>query len=155
MTTATTNPITLAAITADDYQDWSVLYHGYADFYQQPMNDTILQQTWQFLNNKNLHGAIARDTHRAIGIAHWEYILRPLLGMSLCYLHDLYITDDKRCQGAGSQLLRYVGKQAQQNNCSQMRWLTKEDNHTARSLYDKVATATTEWVVYQQTIRHD
>ncbi len=37
-----------------DKEQWRLLYHGYADFYQMPMNEEILESVWSWINdNKN------------------------------------------------------------------------------------------------------
>ena len=42
-----------------DKEQWRLLYHGYADFYQMPMNEEILESVWSWINdNKNKFYAI-------------------------------------------------------------------------------------------------
>ena len=150
---ATAHPIRL--LRADDYDNWCALYRGYAEFYRQPMTDTILQQVWQWLTDGKLHGAIAETAAGApAGLAHWEFILRPLRGAPLAYLHDLFVAQAQRGNGYGGQLLAFTGAQAAQRGCQNLRWLTKADNTIARLLYDKKADAAAEWVLYQQTINN-
>ena len=146
------NSRTIAPLAADDYSDWSSLYRGYAAFYRQPMTDAVLTRVWQWVAEGRLHGAIARNAGTAIGIVHWEYILRPLRGATLVYLHDLYVHEHWRGRGGGGALLAHVGRQAKAHGCEAVRWLTKADNTRARRLYDKTATAAADWVLYQQTL---
>lgn len=138
-------------ISADDFEDWCGLYRGYAEFYHQPMNERILQTVWQWLQDGRLHGVIARRADRPAGFAHWELILRPLRGVPLCYLHDLFVYREQRGHGCGRQLLAQAGAAAQAAGCHDMRWLTQKHNHTARHLYDKTARPAGDWVLYQQT----
>ena len=145
-------PITLHAITAADHEDWCALYEGYAKFYRQPMTPAILAQAWQWLQEGRLHGALARCGGQAAGLAHWEFILRPLRGVPLAYLHDLYVHSNRRGAGAGRALLLHFRAQAQARGCTTARWLTKGDNLIARALYDQHAQAADEWVMYQQTL---
>lgn len=150
----TQRALTLHPIAADDHDDWCALYRGYAEFYQQPMCDATLKQVWQWLGEGRLHGVIARaaDTNDAVGLAHWEFLLRPLHGVPLAYLHDLFVHPHLRGGGAGGELLAHFSAQARAHGCRTARWLTKTDNATARRLYDKRADAAEEWVLYQQAI---
>lgn len=146
-------PFRLHAPAAADYDEWCALYRGYAEFYRQPMDSAILQQAWQWIGSGQLHAAIARDSGgAAIGLAHWEFILRPLRGAPLAYLHDLFVSAGARNGGCGGALLAHVGAAAKQQGCQHVRWLTKADNATARRLYDKKAAAATDWVMYQQAL---
>ena len=149
----TRRTITLHPLTADAHDEWRDLYRGYAEFYHQPMNDTILAQTWQWLEEGRLHGVIARTAdNTAAGLAHWEFILRPLRGTPLAYLHDLYVHTHLRGGGCGGALLAHFTEQARAHGCQTARWLTKADNSIARLLYDKRADAAHEWVMYQQAL---
>ena len=44
-----------------------------------------------------------------------------------------------RGSGAGRALIAAVESEARKAGASRLHWLTKEDNHSARALYDKMA----------------
>ena len=44
-----------------------------------------------------------------------------------------------RRQGCGAKLIEAVATVARERGCHQLYWTTKEDNVTARSLYDRIA----------------
>ena len=46
---------------------------------------------------------------------------------------------DVRGGGAGRALIAAVERAAREKGASRIHWLTKEDNHSARALYDTVA----------------
>lgn len=46
---------------------------------------------------------------------------------------------DARGGGAGRALITAVEQAARAKGASRIHWLTQEDNHSARALYDKVA----------------
>jgi GNAT superfamily N-acetyltransferase len=56
-----------------------------------------------------------------------------------CYLQDLFVVPDLRGSGAGRALIAAVEEEARKRGASRLHWLTKEDNHSARALYDQVA----------------
>jgi GNAT superfamily N-acetyltransferase len=56
-----------------------------------------------------------------------------------CYLQDLFVAADARGKGVGAELIKHVEKIARAAGASRIYWLTKEDNVSARALYDKLA----------------
>jgi ribosomal protein S18 acetylase RimI-like enzyme len=56
-----------------------------------------------------------------------------------CYLEDLFVSPDARGLGVGRALIEAVYARADELGATRVYWLTKEDNSTARALYDKVA----------------
>ena len=57
----------------------------------------------------------------------------------VCYLQDLFVDATVRRHGCGRELIEAVAAVAVQRGCHRLYWTTKEDNATARSLYDRVA----------------
>ena len=41
-------------LNISDKVEWSQLYHGYADFYEMPMNDEILDSVWSWIFDKEI-----------------------------------------------------------------------------------------------------
>jgi ribosomal protein S18 acetylase RimI-like enzyme len=57
----------------------------------------------------------------------------------VCYLQDLFVDVMVRRQGCGAKLIEAVAAIARERGCERLYWTTKEDNATARSLYDRIA----------------
>jgi GNAT superfamily N-acetyltransferase len=57
-----------------------------------------------------------------------------------CYLEDLFVGREARHHGTGRALIEAVYKEADKRGATRTYWATKEDNRTARRLYDRVAT---------------
>jgi GNAT superfamily N-acetyltransferase len=57
----------------------------------------------------------------------------------VCYLQDLFVDANARRHGCGAKLIEAVAAVARQRGCARLYWTTKEDNATARSLYDRIA----------------
>jgi len=57
----------------------------------------------------------------------------------VCYLQDLFVDASVRGAGAGRALIERVGQVARERDCLRLYWTTKEDNATARRLYDRLA----------------
>lgn len=80
-------------------------------------------------------------------LAHYRTFIRPLSASIGCYLEDLFVDPRARGRGLATRLLRHLSGLAADQGWSIVRWITAEDNHPARALYDRVA-ARTRWVTY-------
>lgn len=142
--------MTVRPVRPDDATDWRVLYRGYADFYQVPMNDRILDTTWSWLLDPDhpLEGLIALRDGQVVGLAHYRAQPKPLLGEDAGFLDDLFVQPEHRGAGAARLLIDSVAAVARERGWSTVRWITAEDNDRARRLYDRLARAT-HWVTYE------
>lgn len=59
-----------------------------------------------------------------------------LTGDKICYLSDLYVYPEMRSKGLGRALMNQVIRFTQQENISNVRWLTQDNNYLGRKLYD-------------------
>lgn len=108
--------IALTALAAKDHDDWLALWRGYLEFYGGALADAVTHATFERLvAGDGMHGAIARD---------------------------LFVAPDARGGGVGRALIAHVRDWAVGEGCAKVYWLTREDNATARALYDRVAAAT-------------
>ena len=57
----------------------------------------------------------------------------------VCYLQDLFVDPAARRGGVGRGLIEAVAAAARYRGCNRLYWTTKEDNATARSLYNRIA----------------
>ena len=87
----------------------------------------------------------ARD--RMGGIAHFRPFARPLAASTGCYLDDLFVDPQARGSGAVDALLTELRRVALARGWSVVRWITADDNHRARSVYDRYAERTM-WITY-------
>ena len=131
-------------IQLKDKERWEKLYKGYADFYKVEMNNQILQNVWNWLNDKNheLKGIGYEIDGKIVGLAHYRKLLSPLKGKYIGYLDDIFVDSKYRGQKIGEKLLNKIKEISKANDWNLVRWQTDEDNFTAKKLYDKVATKT-------------
>ena len=81
-------------LTKTDREDWQSLYCGYADFYQMPMNEDILNSVWLWIFDANIKFyAIGVKTSKGklIGFMHYREMPSPLRGSLVGFLDDLYV----------------------------------------------------------------
>ena len=146
--------ISVSRLEAVDRADWEVLYHGYAEFYQVPMNDQILDTVWGWIHDEGnpFFGLVAKDENgKALGLMHCRQMASPLRGALVGFLDDLFVSPDARGQGVVEKLYVALHELGKQQGWPFIRWITAEDNYRGRAVYDKLSTKT-QWVTYQMAM---
>ncbi|MDP5007712.1 MAG: GNAT family N-acetyltransferase [Glaciimonas sp.] len=147
--------IQIKAITAADHQAWLPLWQAYQTFYEQPeIPASINAVTWQRLLDpaEAMFAALAFDDDKAIGLVQWLYHRTTWSIQDRCYLGDLFVAPSLRGHGVGRQLIEHVYTVAEVAGCSLVYWQTRDTNHTARQLYNRVANDS-GFVVYKKPLK--
>jgi GNAT superfamily N-acetyltransferase len=125
----------------DERSAWEPLWQGYLTFYQSRVSPETTEVLWQRLHDPGepmfALGAYVGD--RLIGIAQYLFHRSCWTIGDYCYLQDLFVVPEARGLGAGRSLIEAVERAARAHGASRVHWLTRDDNHTARALYDKLA----------------
>jgi GNAT superfamily N-acetyltransferase len=133
--------VVVRPVSAGERAAWAPLWQGYQDFYQVALPEATTDVTWARLHDPaepmGVLGAYLGGT--LVGIAHYIFHRSCWTVGDYCYLQDLFVAESARGHGAGRALIEAVEKQARAAAASRIHWLTKEDNATARALYDRVA----------------
>jgi ribosomal protein S18 acetylase RimI-like enzyme len=130
---------------------WERLYRGYADFYQVPMDEVILQTVWDWIFDldKAFWCLLARDAGGdPVGLMHYRAMPSPLRGTEVGFLDDLYVDPAVRGEGVVDRLFEELAAEGRRRHWPVIRWITRDNNYRARSVYDRVATRT-DWVTYE------
>ena len=137
-------------IKLSDKEEWEDLYRGYANFYKVEMNDEILKTVWSWLHDKNhdMKGMVYEHKNKVAGLAHYRRMLRPLSGKYVGFLDDIYVDPKYRGKKIGEKLILELQEISKKNNWGLVRWITRNDNMRAKSLYDKIAKKT-NWDLYE------
>jgi len=137
-------------IQLKDKVQWEKLYKGYADFYKVEMNDKILQTIWSWLHDKShdVEGLVYEVEDKIIGLAHYRRMPSPLRGQYIGFLDDLFVDPKYRGQKIGEKLINQMKEISISRGWNLVRWITRNDNKKAKSLYDRVSEKTT-WDVYE------
>lgn len=124
-----------------DFENWLRLWRSYQDFYAIDISLETSLLTWARLLDpiQPVNAALAIADHNPVGFAHWIFHPSCWTVGEYCYFQDLFVIPEHRGSGVGRALLDHVREAARLNGCSRVYWLTSQDNHVARSLYDKVA----------------
>ena len=131
--------IAIAPLQPADRADWEALARGYKAFYETEHPDARYDETWRsLLAAENVHGLAARLDGRIVGIAHYLFHAQTW-SADVCYLQDLFTAEDARGRGVATALIEAVADAARAKGAFKYYWMTKEDNRTARALYDRIA----------------
>jgi len=137
-------------IKLEDKKDWEKLYRGYADFYKVEMNDEILATVWKWLFDQKheVSGLVYEEKSKVVALAHYRKMPSPLRGKYIGFLDDLFVDPEHRGKKIAKKILSELKDISEKNECRLIRWITKNDNERAKSLYDKVSEKTT-WDTYE------
>ena len=86
-----------------------------------------------------MHGHVAERGGELLGLTHYLFHRSTTAIEPLCYLQDLFTSENARGKGVGRALIEGVYRQAKLAGSPRVYWQTHETNLTARTLYDKVA----------------
>ncbi len=137
-------------IQIKDKDEWRELYQGYANFYKVEISKIILDTVWNWLLDQNheLSGLVYEINNKLVAIAHYRRMPSPLRGKDIGFLDDLYVHPDFRGRKIGEEIINKLNHISQEKGWGLLRWITRNDNHNAKSLYDRVAKKST-WDVYE------
>ncbi len=124
-----------------DKPSWLEIFNTYLKFYDAYPNDMDTELLWHRLTSSypQIQGLVAESNGTVSGIAHFHYQLSTWSDTFYCYLEDIYVTEGERGNGVATALIAKVEELAIKQGCSELYWITKESNTTARKLYDKIA----------------
>ena len=137
-------------IQIKDKNEWRELYQGYANFYKVEISKITLDTVWNWLLDQNheLSGLVYEINNKLVAIAHYRRMPSPLRGKDIGFLDDLYVHPDFRGRKIGEEIINKLNHISQEKGWGLIRWITRNDNHNAKSLYDRVANKST-WDVYE------
>ncbi|MFF3864992.1 GNAT family N-acetyltransferase [Micromonospora sp. NPDC001898] len=131
--------ISVTTLQSDDRPVWEQLFCDYHTFYGRTWPAERYDHSWQeFRRGDRVHALGARLDGRLVGIAHF-LVHASTTSPDVCYLQDLFTAVDVRGKGVARALIGATQAWARQQGCDRLYWNTKQDNHTARRLYDQVA----------------
>ena len=142
--------ITIKTPDESNREAWESLYRGYATYYDMLMTDSTLGTVWCWIQSgKSLQGRIAVDeTGQAVGLMHFRAMPSPLRGSEVGFLDDLFVNPAHRGSGVVTVMLSALKEEASAQGWPFVRWITRENNYRARTVYDRAAQQT-NWVTYQ------
>ena len=133
-----------------DKEEWKKLYQGYADFYKVEITEETLNTVWNWLHDlkHELNGLVYEIDNHIVAIAHYRQMPSPLRGKNIGFLDDLFVHPDFRGRKIAEDIINKLNDISKEQGWGLIRWITRNDNHSAKSLYDRIAKKST-WDVYE------
>ena len=137
-------------IEIKDKEEWKKLYQGYADFYKVEITEEIINTVWHWLHDlkHELNGLVYEIDNHIVAIAHYRQMPSPLRGKNIGFLDDLFVHPDFRGRKIGEDIINKLNEISKERGWGLIRWITRNNNHSAKSLYDRIAKKST-WDVYE------
>ncbi len=136
-----TNALTIRPLRPEDRDQWAEMWRDYLAFYETKVPDSTFQSTFARLlgDDPNDFSCIVADLDgQLLGLTHYLFHRHAWKEESVCYLQDLYARPEARGTGVGRALIEAVYEEADRQKAPSVYWLTQENNHTARKLYDRI-----------------
>lgn len=128
-----------------DHLEWRRLWTAYLTFYKATVSEEVYETTWRRLFSEGEFepkGFVATIEKKPVGLVHYLYHRSCWSLTNNCYLQDLFADPDVRGTGVGAALIKAVQAEALKIGVTNVYWMTRETNATARRLYDRVARRT-------------
>ncbi|WP_299661029.1 GNAT family N-acetyltransferase [uncultured Ruegeria sp.] len=125
----------------DDRDQWAEMWRDYLTFYESEVPDAIYESTFaRLLGNdpQDFSCFVAEIDGQLVGLTHYLFHRHAWKVERVCYLQDLYARPNARGTGVGRALIQAVYDEADRQEAPSVYWLTQDNNHTARKLYDRI-----------------
>ncbi|UAB90120.1 GNAT family N-acetyltransferase [Ruegeria sp. SCSIO 43209] len=135
------NALTIRPLRPEDRDQWAEMWRDYLAFYETEVPDSTFQSTFARLlgDDPNDFSCFVADLDgQLLGLTHYLFHRHAWKEESVCYLQDLYARPEARGTGVGRALIEAVYEEADRQKAPSVYWLTQENNHTARKLYDRI-----------------
>ena len=126
--------ITIREIKADDFTGLISLFTEFATFEKTPekMTNTVDRMT---VEQEFFNGFVAlNDSEEIVGYVTHFFAYYTWIGKSL-YMDDLYVKEEFRGHGIGTELINKVIEYAKTTNCQKVKWQVSEWNKPAIDFY--------------------
>jgi len=146
--------VTVVPLAPGHRAAWERLYAGYAAFYGVEQTEAMRARVWGWLMDPEheVKGLVALDkAGEPVGLAHYRPFARPLRAAHGGFLDDLFVDPRLRGRGVADALIEAVAAIGRERGWTVIRWITADDNHRGRGVYDRLATRTM-WITYEKAL---
>lgn len=142
--------VVIREANSGDESQWRELFLAYGVFYETTFTEDITRGVWAWILDAThpLTCWVADSGGAVLGFAHVREQPDTFRAGPSWFLDDLFTTPAARGLGVGRALINHATEFAANHGGGELRWITAEDNHVARGLYDTLSTKTS-WVMYE------
>ncbi len=144
--------ISVRPIEARDESAWRDLWAQYGAFYKADFTEPQTATVWRWLLDQehSTNGWVAELDGRVVGFALMRSHSDTFTGGPAWFLDDLFTDPSARGHGVATALITALRSHADANGGGTISWITGDDNSTAQSVYNKLATRR-PWVTYEMS----
>jgi GNAT superfamily N-acetyltransferase len=103
-----------------------------------------------FGSRKTAEVIIAELHKMPVGFALFFHNFSTFLGKPGLYIEDLFVNDDQRGKGIGTELLSFLARLAIERDCGRLEWWVLDWNESAIGFYKRLgAVAMDAWTVFR------
>jgi GNAT superfamily N-acetyltransferase len=152
-----TDEMIIREVATTDFDQWLPLWEGYNAFYKRVGPDAVPAEvtrlTWArfFDAYEPMHALVAERGGELLGLVHYLFHRHSAMSGPICYLQDLFTSEQARGRGVGRALINGVYDRAKTAGSTRVYWQTHETNIVAHKLYDKVAERS-GFIIYRKNI---
>lgn len=141
---------TVRPIASQDESAWRELFLAYGVFYETTFTEPQISAVWGWLMDPDhpTKAWVAEIDGTVVGFGHMRTHWDTFSGGRAWFLDDLFTSPAARGYGVGTAIINALRAHADANGGGTISWITAEDNITAQSVYNKLATRKT-WVTYE------
>lgn len=148
------SPITIRPAAAADYPAWRPLWDGYCAHFNTTLPLEVTEATFARALDRNmpLYCFLAEQDGKAVGMMVIVLHLGTWTPDPVCYLEDLYVSEDARRRGVARAMLEFLIAAAHEQKWGRLYWQARQESVEARALYDHVA-RNTGWLRYEVDLK--
>ena len=93
---------------------------------------------------------IAELDGKVVGYLIYHYNFSTFVGRAGLYIEEIYIREEYRGMGLGTEIFKVIAKIARENKCKRVDWACLEWNKSAQRFYESIgAQALDGWMIYR------
>lgn len=99
------------------------------------------------------HSIVAEENDKIIGMVVYYFLPYTAQNRPSIYLKELFVDENNRGRKIGEQLMESLRKEAELNNCSQIKWTVAPWNSSGQRFYERLgASENKDWLNYEWNI---
>lgn len=144
------------AVEADSEKVWVLMkdlavFEKYIDAFA--ITPEIVKESGFRKNPPDFHCIVAEDNNNIVGMLVYYFLPYTVQNRPAIYMKELYVDEKYRGKKIGEQLMAALKKEAELNNCGQIKWTVAPWNKAGMKFYERLgAKENTEWVNYEWNI---
>ena len=93
---------------------------------------------------------VAEDNDKIVGILVYYFLPYTAQNRPAMYMKELYVDESYRSRKIGERLMKAVKIEAEQNNCSEIKWTVAPWNKAGQRFYERLgAKENKDWINYE------